>query len=85
MLALNELTYRLGARLLIDDATIALPNGARCGLVGRNGCGKSTLFRLLLGEIAPESGTFGLPRGAKVGHVAQEAPGGPTSGGRGAA
>ena len=79
MLALNELTYRLGARLLIDNAIIALPNGARCGLVGRNGCGKSTLFRLLLGEIAPESGTFGLPRGAKMGHVAQEAPGGPIS------
>ncbi len=77
MLTLNELTYRLGPRLLIDDATIALPNGARCGLVGRNGCGKSTLFRLLLGEIAAESGTFGLPRGAKMGHVAQEAPGGP--------
>ena len=77
MLTLNELTYRLGPRLLIDNASIVLPNGARCGLVGRNGCGKSTLFRLLLGEIAAESGTFGLPRGAKMGHVAQEAPGGP--------
>lgn len=79
MLVLNELTYRLGPRLLIDNATIVLPEGARCGLVGRNGCGKSTLFRLLLGEIAAESGTFGLPRGAKMGHVAQEAPGGPIS------
>ncbi|KAF0226901.1 MAG: ATP-binding cassette subfamily F member [Beijerinckiaceae bacterium] len=79
MLTLNELTYRLGPRLLIDNATIALPNGARCGLVGRNGCGKSTLFRLLLGEIAAESGTFALPRGAKMGHVAQEAPGGPVT------
>jgi ATP-binding cassette, subfamily F, member 3 len=79
MLTLTELTYRLGPRLLIDNATIVLPQGARCGLVGRNGCGKSTLFRLLLGEIAAESGTFGLPRGAKMGHVAQEAPGGPIS------
>ena len=77
MLQLNDLTYRLGSRLLIDEATIKLPDGARCGLVGRNGCGKSTLFRLLLGEISAESGTFGLPRGAKMGHVAQEAPGGP--------
>lgn len=77
MLQLNDLTYRLGSRLLIDEATIKLPEGARCGLVGRNGCGKSTLFRLLLGDIAAESGTFGLPRGAKMGHVAQEAPGGP--------
>ncbi len=79
MLTLSELTYRLGPRLLIDSASVALPNGARCGLVGRNGCGKSTLFRLLLGEIAPESGTFSLPRGARMGHVAQEAPGGPVS------
>lgn len=79
MLQLTNLTYRLGARLLIDDATIKLPEGARCGLVGRNGCGKSTLFRLLLGEISAESGTFALPRGAKMGHVAQEAPGGPVS------
>jgi ATP-binding cassette subfamily F protein 3 len=79
MLQLNELTYRLGPRLLIDNASVSLPAGARCGLVGRNGCGKSTLFRLLLGEIAAESGTFALPRGAKMGHVAQEAPGGPIS------
>ncbi|MCZ8183495.1 MAG: ABC-F family ATP-binding cassette domain-containing protein [Beijerinckiaceae bacterium] len=79
MLTLSELTYRLGPRLLIDSASVTLPDGARCGLVGRNGCGKSTLFRLLLGEIAPESGTFSLPRGARMGHVAQEAPGGPVS------
>lgn len=79
MLKLDTLTYRLGARLLIDNATIALPDGARCGLVGRNGCGKSTLFRLLLGEIAAESGSYTLPRGARMGHVAQEAPGGPIS------
>ncbi|MFN3483308.1 MAG: ATP-binding cassette domain-containing protein, partial [Rhabdaerophilum calidifontis] len=79
MLSLSALTYRLGPRLLIDNASAALPEGARCGLVGRNGCGKSTLFRLILGEIAPESGSFTLPRNARIGHVAQEAPGGPAS------
>lgn len=79
MLQLADFTYRLGPRLLIDHASVSLPDGARCGLVGRNGCGKSTLFRLLLGEIAAESGTFSLPRGARMGHVAQEAPGGPIS------
>jgi ATP-binding cassette subfamily F protein 3 len=76
MLTISALTYRLGNRLLIDRATASLPTGAHAGLVGRNGCGKSTLFRLLLGEIAAESGEISRPNGAKIGHVAQEAPGG---------
>ncbi|RBP13824.1 ATP-binding cassette subfamily F protein 3 [Roseiarcus fermentans] len=77
MLHINGLTYRLGARLLIDGATAALPSGARVGLVGRNGAGKSTLFRLIRGEISPESGAITTPRGARLGSVEQEAPGGP--------
>ena len=76
MLHLNELTYRLGERLLIDGATVALPTGAHVGLIGRNGAGKTTLFRLICGELAPESGAIGLPRRARVGRVEQEAPGG---------
>jgi ATP-binding cassette subfamily F protein 3 len=79
MLAFSALTYRLGNRLLIDRATATLPTGAHAGLVGRNGCGKSTLFRLMLGEISAESGEISRPSGARLGHVAQEAPGGPES------
>jgi ATP-binding cassette subfamily F protein 3 len=77
MLSLSALTYRLGNRLLLDQAAAQLPGGARVGLIGRNGCGKSTLFRLILGEIALESGAIALPRQAIISHVAQEAPGGP--------
>lgn len=77
MLSLTGLTYRLGNRLLLDNATAQLPTGARTGLIGRNGCGKSTLFKLILGEIALESGSIALPRQAILSHVAQEAPGGP--------
>ena len=77
MLHLNELTYRLGERLLIDGATVALPTGAHVGLIGRNGAGKTTLFRLICGELSPESGAIGLPRRARIGRVEQEAPGGP--------
>jgi ATP-binding cassette subfamily F protein 3 len=77
MLSLTALTYRLGNRLLLDNATAQLPGSARVGLIGRNGCGKSTLFRLILGEIALESGAISLPRQAIISHVAQEAPGGP--------
>jgi ATP-binding cassette, subfamily F, member 3 len=79
MLHLNDLTYRLGARLLIDHATVALPAGARVGLVGRNGAGKTTLFRLIAGEIAPETGSINLPKRARFGRVEQEAPAGPQS------
>jgi len=77
MLSLTGLTYRLGNRLLLDNATAQLPTAARTGLIGRNGCGKSTLFKLILGEIALESGTIAMPRQAILSHVAQEAPGGP--------
>ena len=76
MLHINGLTYRLGERLLIDSATAALPSGARVGLVGRNGAGKTTLFRLIRGELSPESGSIAAPKGARLGSVEQEAPGG---------
>ncbi|MCC0050037.1 MAG: ABC-F family ATP-binding cassette domain-containing protein [Rhodobiaceae bacterium] len=77
MLHVNDLTYRIGARVLLDKATVALPDGARAGLVGRNGTGKSTLLRILLGELSAESGGVMLPRGARIGTVDQEAPDGP--------
>jgi ATP-binding cassette, subfamily F, member 3 len=77
MLQITDLTYRLGARILIDNASAALPDGARVGFVGRNGSGKTTLFRLIAGDIAPEAGSIGLPRGLRMGRVEQEAPGGP--------
>ena len=76
MLHINGLTYRLGERLLIDGATAALPSGARVGLIGRNGAGKSTLFRLIRGELSPEAGSITVPKGARLGSVEQEAPGG---------
>src|SRR5437588_12903398 len=78
MLQISELTYRLGPRLLFDGAGATLPAGARVGFVGRNGVGKTTLFRLIAGEIAPEGGTITLPRRARLGQVEQEAPGGET-------
>ncbi len=76
MLHVNGLTYRLGERLLIDNATVALPTGSRVGLVGRNGAGKTTLFRLIRGELSPEGGSVFTPKDARLGSVEQEAPGG---------
>ena len=79
MLHINDLTYRLGERLLFDSATVALPPQGRVGFVGRNGTGKTTLFRMILGELAGESGSVTLGRNMKIGAVAQEAPGGEES------
>ena len=77
MLHINDLTYRIGPRLLFDSASAALPERARVGFVGRNGAGKTTLFRMISGEIEPEGGAIKIPRLAKMGRVEQEAPGGP--------
>ena len=75
MLHINELSYRIGPRLLLDHATVAIPDGAKVGLVGKNGAGKTTLFHLIAGELVAESGSVTLPRNSRIGQVAQEAPG----------
>lgn len=77
MLTINDITYRLGERLLLDHASASLPDGARVGLLGRNGTGKTTLFKLITGDLGSEGGTISLPKGRRIGGVAQEAPGGP--------
>ncbi|SNZ08045.1 ATP-binding cassette domain-containing protein [Cohaesibacter gelatinilyticus] len=74
MLHINNLTYRIAGRTLLEDATLVVPEGSKFGLVGRNGTGKTTLFKLLVGDIAPESGSASIRKGARVGQVAQEAP-----------
>ncbi|MGN6466846.1 MAG: ABC-F family ATP-binding cassette domain-containing protein, partial [Rhizobiaceae bacterium] len=75
MLTINDLSLRVAGRLLLDHASLALPAGAKAGLVGRNGTGKTTLFRAITGDLAAETGSIGLPRNARIGQVAQEAPG----------
>jgi ATP-binding cassette subfamily F protein 3 len=75
MLTISDLTFRMAGRTLIDDASVTIHDGAKVGLVGRNGTGKTTLFNLITGELSPESGTIEVPRGARIGRVAQEAPG----------
>lgn len=79
MLHINDITFRIGDRLLFDEATVSIPAGHKVGFVGRNGAGKSTLLKMILEEIGPESGSINVQPRAKVGHVGQEAPGGPQS------
>ncbi len=79
MLHINDLTYRIEGKTILDNATAAIPPGHKVGLIGRNGAGKTTLLRLLKGELAPDDGSISTPRNARIGHVAQEAPGGDAS------
>jgi len=79
MLSIQNISIRLAGRLLIDHATVQITPGARVGLVGCNGTGKSTLFRAIRGELATESGSIAIPPRWRVGSLAQEAPDGPES------
>jgi ATP-binding cassette subfamily F protein 3 len=79
MLSINDLSIRLAGRLLIDQSSVQITPGSRVGMVGRNGTGKSTLFKVIRGELAAEHGTVTLPPRWRVGSLAQEAPNGPES------
>jgi ATP-binding cassette subfamily F protein 3 len=77
MLHINDLTYRIGGRDILTEASAHIPKGHKVGVVGRNGAGKSTLFKLISGELHGDGGSIRCARRARLGMVAQEAPGGP--------
>ncbi|WP_170445533.1 ABC-F family ATP-binding cassette domain-containing protein [Ruegeria arenilitoris] len=74
MLRIENITYSVEGRPLFEGASATIPEGHKVGLVGRNGTGKTTLFRLIRGELALESGSITLPRRARIGGVSQEVP-----------
>jgi len=79
MLQITDLTYRIAGRTLLDAASASIPTGHKAGLVGPNGAGKSTLMKLLTGVLHVDGGEVSMPVGARIGSVAQEAPGGSIS------
>jgi ATP-binding cassette subfamily F protein 3 len=79
MITINAITVRLGGRTILDRATAAIPSGRRVGLIGRNGAGKSTLMKVIVGELEPDEGSIDMPRRARLGYIAQEAPSGKIS------
>ncbi len=79
MLQIDDMTYRIAGRTLLDGATVSIPAGYKVGLVGPNGAGKTSLLRLITGEQSPDIGNLEVRRGARIGIVAQEAPGGSKS------
>src|SRR5207249_9238078 len=74
VLRIADLTLSRGTKKLLDGVNLTLPVGHKAGLIGANGCGKSTLFAAIRGEIAPDSGAIELPPKWKLAHVAQETP-----------
>ncbi|MCW2349700.1 MULTISPECIES: ABC-F family ATP-binding cassette domain-containing protein [unclassified Sphingobium] len=76
MLTINDITVRLGGRVILDAASAALPPRSRVGLIGRNGAGKSTLMKTIIGELDPDGGSVDMPRDTRLGYIAQEAPSG---------
>lgn len=74
MLVFSELSIRRGERLLLENFSGAIHAGHKVGITGRNGTGKSTLFALIRGELAADSGDFQQPQRLKIAHLAQETP-----------
>ena len=79
MLHITDLTFRYGGRALFERAEMHIAPGQRVGLVGRNGTGKSTLFKLIAGDLHGDGGDISLRPRARLGRLAQEAPDGPDS------
>jgi ATP-binding cassette subfamily F protein 3 len=74
VIRIEALSLSRGTRRLLEGASLAVHPGHKVGLVGPNGCGKSSLFALLLGELLPDAGTAAIPPTWIVAHVAQELP-----------
>ncbi len=79
MLKIQDISYSVEGRPLLQEASATIPQGHKVGLVGANGTGKTTLFRLIRGELTLDGGEITLPRGARIGGVAQEVPSSATS------
>src|SRR6202044_3955454 len=79
MLRIENLVFDAWGRRFFDSASVAIPAGTKVGLVGRNGVGKSTLFKLIVGDLIALGGEVLLPKSARIGSVDQEHPATPIS------
>ena len=74
MLSIQNITYRVGGRTLLDNVSVNIPAGWRVGLVGPNGAGKSTLFKIISGDLPSDGGDISFIKGATLGMVRQDLP-----------
>ncbi|HYM80714.1 MAG TPA: ABC-F family ATP-binding cassette domain-containing protein [Candidatus Limnocylindria bacterium] len=73
MIQLQDISYSVGQRVLFEELDWVIAPGDRCALVGPNGTGKTTLLRIILGELTPDRGVRVLARGTRLGYLPQEA------------
>ena len=74
MISFRNLALRRGTRTLLDKMDLTIQTGWSLAVIGRNGCGKSTLFAALKGELEPEKGDLDMPSKVRMASVAQETP-----------
>jgi ATP-binding cassette subfamily F protein 3 len=72
MIAINNLTFEIGARALYDDANWHIKPGEKIGLIGANGTGKTTLLKIIVGDYSPTSGTISMAKDLKMGYLNQD-------------
>lgn len=72
MIALRQVALQRGTQTLLESADLTLHNGVKAGIIGANGAGKSSLFKLLLGELGPDQGDVEMSGGQRIAHMAQE-------------
>ncbi|HEY0899227.1 MAG TPA: ABC-F family ATP-binding cassette domain-containing protein [Sphingobacteriaceae bacterium] len=72
MIAINNLTFEIGARALYDEANWHIKPGEKIGLIGANGTGKTTLLKIIVGQYAPTSGTISMAKDLKMGYLNQD-------------
>lgn len=74
MLSLSKISYAIEGKPLFENASATIPTGHKVGIVGRNGTGKTTLFKLIKGDLALDGGQIEVPSYFRIGGVEQEAP-----------
>ncbi len=74
MLSFNQVALRRGAELLFSDATFTLHKQSKVGLIGANGAGKSSLFKMIIGELDADTGAIDFPQGLRIAYLSQEVP-----------
>ncbi|MBP5979654.1 MAG: ATP-binding cassette domain-containing protein [Halomonas sp.] len=72
MIALRQVALQRGKQTLLDNADLTLHDGIKAGIIGANGAGKSSLFKLLLNELGPDQGDVEMSGGQRIAHMAQE-------------